>query len=60
MPMANPLLTIIGSGYLCSPSGNLWFYEQVGVTSLIDLILQTTLPDEDLIATLLTYGHLDD
>ena len=59
-PTANPLFTIAESGYLRSASGILCFYGQVGIAGLVDLILQTTLPDEDLIATLLTYGHLDD
>ena len=56
----NPLLTVAETGFLRSASGILHFYGQVGVGNLIDNILQTTLPDEDLIATLLTYGHLDD
>ena len=59
-PTANPLFTVAETGFLRSASGILRFYGQVGVSNLIDNILQTTLPDEDLIATLLTYGHLDD
>ncbi|KAF8121564.1 hypothetical protein EV363DRAFT_1457427 [Boletus edulis] len=59
-PTANPLLTPDESAFLRIACSVLRFYGQVSLANYIDAILQTPLPDEDLITALLVYNHLDD
>ncbi|KAN0073647.1 hypothetical protein V8E55_012124, partial [Tylopilus felleus] len=59
-PSSNPLLTVEEAGALRTAAGILYFYGQTNLATLLDEILQTPLPNEDFIATELTYGYLDD
>ena len=59
-PSSNPLLTIEEAGALRMAVGIFYFYGQTNLATLLDEILQNPLPDEDFIATELTYGYLND
>ncbi|KAF8439421.1 hypothetical protein L210DRAFT_989452 [Boletus edulis BED1] len=58
-PSANPLFSVDETGFLCSACSVLRFHGQVPLAQTLDVILQTPLPDEDFIGSLLTYSYLD-
>ena len=59
-PTANPLFTLKEAGFLCSACGLLRFYGETELAEVVDLILQTPLPDEDVVTQLLHEFHLED
>ena len=59
-PTANPLFTLEEAGFLRSACGLLRFYGKTELAEVVDLILQTPLPDEDVVTQLLHEFHLKD
>ncbi|KIJ60708.1 hypothetical protein HYDPIDRAFT_31930, partial [Hydnomerulius pinastri MD-312] len=58
-PSANPFLSLAETGYLRSAAGYFRFYGAFDLADTIDDLLQLTVPDEDVVSTLLHEYHLD-
>ena len=59
-PSTNPFFTLEETSFMQSASGLLRFYSKPELATLIDSILQLTIPDKDFITQLLHEYHLDD
>ncbi|KAF8549718.1 hypothetical protein OG21DRAFT_1525616 [Imleria badia] len=58
-PSANPLYSPEETGFMQSACGLLWLYGETKLARVADLILQLPLPNEALVASLLSWDALD-